>query len=115
MLNAGNSAASELWTEAQCSRVEQQRGCLSQFCHFAVYYIIAHKEVVSLDEANFILRYMRMIISDLLYQRELILMRVLPAALRAGSCPICFTCSTIIIWMNQSWDWLFLIDLPGNM
>lgn len=70
MLNAGNSAASELWTETQCSLVEQQRGCLSQFCHFALYSIIASEEVGSLNEANFILRYMRMIIGDLLYQRE---------------------------------------------
>lgn len=50
--------------------VGQQRGCFSQFCLFPVYCVIASEEVIPLNEANFILRYMRIIISDLLYLRE---------------------------------------------
>lgn len=71
MLNAGNSAESELWTETQRSAgrttARMSQSILSFYCSL---YVIASEEVISLNEANFILRDMRIIISDLLYLRE---------------------------------------------
>jgi len=71
MLNAGNSAESELWTETWHSvgrtTARMSHSIVSFYC---LLYVIASKEVISLNEANFILRYMRIIISDLLYLRE---------------------------------------------
>lgn len=70
MLNAGNSAESELWTETWHLAGRTTVRMSHSIPPFNVYYVIASEEVISLNEANFILRYMRIIISDLLYLTE---------------------------------------------
>lgn len=70
MLNAGNSAEGELWTETQHLAGRTTVRMSHSIPPFNFYYVIASEEVISLNEANFILRYMRIIISDLFYLRE---------------------------------------------
>lgn len=71
MLSAGDSAESELWTETRHSAgrttARMSQSVLSFYCLLCV---TVSEEVISLNEANFVLRCMRIIISDPLYLRE---------------------------------------------
>lgn len=96
--------------------VGQQQGCFSQFCLVPVYCVIPSEEVIPLNEANFILRFMRIIISDLLYLREnwfgwelYLLLFVQDLA------HFVLHAQQSFFGLTNHGDGLLLIDLPGNM